>query len=444
MVKITRLREILLEALWIAPVFGVIGAAGLASLTIRLDEGIDLGRTAVIGFNGDAISADSILSTIATSMLSFLALVFTLTVIALQLATGFSPRLLRSFLTDRTSKLALAIFVATFAYAILILRSLNEDEVPELSVTVAIVLVIVSVIVFVYYVSEIAQSLRVANLVKRAGNDARREIMRAYTDGEPGSEDTDRREGWRAVSDRGPDEVLGWPGAPGVVTAVDLEGFSELARHHDLTIELRFQVGDFLPFEAPVLAVYGATGKIADDEIEVRIGAAPERTFRQDAAFGIRQLVDIASRALSPGVNDPTTAVQAIDQIHDLLIRLGLKRLYSGVIADEGGTTRVLAPVHTWNDLVRLGVEEIRIYSADSIQVARRLRAMLGDLGDRLAEPRLAVIEQQTDLLLASIDENFPHAGDRERAKAKTTSVGASEGGAPPGGKGTGGPSRHG
>lgn len=213
------------------------------------------------------------------------------------------------------------------------------------------------------------------------------------------------------------------------MVALDIEGFTALAKRSGALLELRLQVGDFLPYRAPALAVYG-DAEIGPDELTSRIALAPERSFRQDPAFGIRQLVDIASRALSPGVNDPTTAVQAIDQIHDLLVRLGMRRLYSGIIRDDGGDLRVIAPVHTREDDVRLALEEIRIYSADSIQVKRRLRVMLNDLIMRLLEWRQPVLEEQPELLTSSIDAAFDNEVDRGRCKLLTTSAGGSEGGA--------------
>lgn len=430
MVRLVRLKEALQEALWVAPVVGLLIAAALAFATLQLDDAVTLGRTPIIGFDGDADRADSILSTIATSMLSVLTLVFTLTVIALQLASTFSPRLLRNFLSDRTSKLALSVFVATFTYALLILRDTDKDSVPELSVTLAIAFVIFAVIVFVYFVSRIAHSLRIANIIAQSGDQARKEIGTAYhQEGEPGSEDDERREGWSEIDEREPDTILEWPGEQGIVTAIDIEGFSEFAKREDVLVELRLQAGEFLPYRAPAAAIYGEA-EIKAEELASRIALAPERSFRQDAAFGLRQLVDIAARALSTGVNDPTTAVQAIDQIHDLLARLGLRRLYSGIIRDSDGDLRVVAPVHTWEDDVRLAIEEIRIYSADSIQVKRRLRVMLDDLIKRLPECRRPVLEEQSELLTTSIDAAFENEVDRERCKSLTTSVGGTEGGA--------------
>ena len=402
----------------------------LTLVTIRVDESVTVGTSAVIGFDGGADSARSILSTIAASMLTFLALVFTLTVVALQLASDFSPRLLRNFFTQRATKLALALFVATFTYAVLVLREVSPETIPELSVTVAIVMVILSALVFVYYVSSIAQSLRVANIVATAGSATREEIEAVFElEGEPGDEERDRDLGWRAIEGAEPTRVVNWEGEPGAVTAISLDGLRGLAERSDAILELRLQVGDFIPGGAPVLAVYGSEAEISPDQLGSLVATASERSFHQDAAFGLRQLVDIASRGLSPGINDPTTAVQAIDQIHDALLRLGSRRLHSGVLRGADDEVRVLVPVHSWHDYVHLAIDEIRIYSEGSLQVCRRLQGLLGDLRTRLPECRRAAVEEQLRLLDAAIDSGFSQQADRDRARLQITAVGGTEGG---------------
>ncbi len=416
MAKLGRAREWLSETLWVAPTLGLILAIGLAAGTLALDDGVELGTSAIVGFGGGADSARAILGTIASSMLTFLALVFTLTVVALQLASDFSPRLLRTFLVARSSKLALALFVATFTYATLVLRDVSPTKVPELSVTVATTLAIISVLAFVYYVSAIAQSLRVANIVATAGAAMRNEIESGFGDGEPGDEDAERERGWRAIEGNEARQVIAWGDAPGSITAMDFEGLRTLAARSDVILELLIQPGDFLPGGASVVAVHGAAG-VEADEVRRLMAIGPERTGHQDAAFGFRQLVDIAARGLSPGINDPTTAVQALGQIQDALLRLGSRKLHSGVLRDDGDSVRVLVPVHAWPDFVNLALDEIRIYGEGSLQVSRRLKALLNDLLRRLPECRREPIEAQLRLVDASIDAGFAQAADRDRAR---------------------------
>ena len=431
MAKLAVLRDMARETLWIAPTIGVLAAMVLVVLTINIDDSVTVGSSAVVGFNGGADSARSILSTIAASMLTFLALVFTLTVVALQLASDFSPRLLRNFFTARASKLSLSLFVATFTYSVLILREVAPDSVPELSVTIAIVLVLISVLMFVYYVSTIAQSLRVANIVDRAGSATRAEIevSLASMEGEAGDEEADRDRGWRTVADLEPAIIVPWCGKPGAITAISLDGLRDLAERSGAILELRAQVGDFLPGGAPTLAVYGTEDEITTDQVCNLIGTANERSFHQDAAFGLRQLVDIAARGLSPGINDPTTAVQALDQIHDALLRLGESPLHSGVLRSPEGEVRVLVPVHSWDDYVHLAIDEIRIYGEGSLQVCSRLHSLLVDLRKRLPECRRSAASHQLSLLDAAIDSGIAQQADRDRARLAITAVGGTEGG---------------
>lgn len=414
MARYAKLRETLSETLWVAPVLGLVLAMALVVVTIQADLNLGVGSSPVIGFGGDADSARSILSTIAASMLTFLALVFTLTVVALQLASDYSPRLLRNFLTARSSKLALALFVATFTYSVLVLREVSTEQVPELSVTVALLLVILSALAFVYYVGEIANSLRVARIVQTAGDLTRTEISSSFGRAGAGGEDEERARGWRAIEAREPDELVAWEGTAGAVTALDLGGFRRLAESKGLIFELRMQPGDFLPAGAPAVAIYGPGSGLGASEVGKFTATAAERSINQDAAFGIRQLVDIAVRGLSPGINDPTTASQAIDQIHDVLLRLGSSRLHSGVLRDDTGDVRVLLPVHSWPDYLHLALDEIRIYGEGSPQVSRRLRSMLLDLRDRLPQCRREALDAQLELLERSIDSAFANAADRE------------------------------
>lgn len=433
MARLVRLREIARETLWLAPAIGLLFAMALTVATIQIDESVEVGSSAVIGFDGGSSSARSVLSTIAASMLTFLALVFTLTIVALQLASDYSPRLLRTFLLARATKVALGLFVATFTYAVLVLREVSEVEVPELSVTIAIVLVLLSVLVFVYYVSNVAQSLRIASIVETAGAAARAELAAkpppGADAGDPGDEPAEREQGWKAITGSEPRSELRWGDEPGVVTALDLDGIRDRALSAGAIVELCAQVGDFLPGGTTVLRSHGTELELTQRELSGLVATAKERTYSQDAAFGLRQLADIGVRALSPGINDPTTAVQALDQIHDILLRLGRRTLYTGVLRGPDGEVRVLVPVHSWEEYVRLGLDEIRLDGVGSMQVTRRLLALLRDLERRLPEARREPIIEQRELVEKSIESGFDTGTDRRRARLTANGAGAIEGG---------------
>ncbi len=214
-------------------------------------------------------------------------------------------------------------------------------------------------------------------------------------------------------------------------TAIDLDGLRSGSLPNARTIlELRAQAGRLPARRRPRPGLHGSDAEIGDEDARNLIATASERTFDQDAAFGLRQLVDIAARGLSPGVNDPTTAVQALDQIHDALLRLGAPRLYSGVLRGDDGACGSLVPVHSWDDYVHLAIDEIRIYGEGSLQVSRRLHALLETLQPRLPECRRAAVEQQLRLL-----DGLDRGGLRTAtptaswARLQITAVGGTEGG---------------
>lgn len=201
---------------------------------------------------------------------------------------------------------------------------------------------------------------------------------------------------------------------PGVVTGFDVQQIVALARQGGAVVVLRAGVGDFLPRDAALLELYGAG--VEDCDVAACVSLGRERTMQQDPAFGLRQLVDLAARALSPGINDPTTAVQAIDQIHDAMRRLATRPMRSGRVADDDGVVRLMHPVARWEDFVSLAVDEIRVYGAGSLQVLRRLRGMLDDLLEIAEEPRRPPLREQLKLLAAAAEREFPDQRDRRAA----------------------------
>ena len=210
--------------------------------------------------------------------------------------------------------------------------------------------------------------------------------------------------------------VYGSPRA-GVLTDFDEAGLTRLASHHDVAIEILCAVGDFVPRGAPLIRVFGTGGPDLANRLRRHIGIAAERTMIQDVAFGFRQLVDIAERALSPAMNDPTTAVQSLDRIHDLLRGLGARPFPSGVVHDDRGALRLVVPRESWQDLVTLSFAEIRAYGETSLQIARRLRAAFDDLIDFVAPERCEALEEMLGELRHGIERGFADPGDRERAE---------------------------
>jgi uncharacterized membrane protein len=347
------------------------------------------------------------LSTIASSMMTFTGLVFSITIVVLQLASSqFSPRVLRTFLEDRVTKLAMATFVGSFTYAVALLpevRSAADDGgtsfVPGLSVFVAFVLAVGSVLVFVRYIHQMAHGIRAITVVRRVADETYPVLLRVYPE-RAGADEARPPEGE-------PCRVVPNGDERGVVAEVDEERLVALAVRDDAVIRLVPLRGAFVARGAPLFEVWGTIGE-SDRELRRSITLAPERTPRQDPTFGFRQLVDVAVRALSPGINDPSTAVQAIDQLHDLLRVVATRAERAGVVRDAGGRPRLFLSAAGFTDLARLAFDEIRLAGAGQLSVARRMHASLLELRACAPPDRHAVLDAQLGLLRRAVRERFP------------------------------------
>jgi uncharacterized membrane protein len=417
MVMLTRLHERLRASLWFVP--GLTAAAAFvgAKILVMVDGRIDQSRSAWFLFSGEPESAREILSTAASSTMTFAGLVFSITILVLQLASNqFSPRVLRTFLEDRVTQIAMAAFVGSFVFSMALLpdvRSAHDGAdgfVPGLSVFVAFILVLLSVGVFIHYIDHMAHAVRAISIIKRVSGETRRWIGRLYPE-EVAPDPADLVRGPTAP----PSQVLAHQHAGGVLSAVDERPLLELARREDLVLALVPRPGDYVPRGAPLFRVWG-TFRGERGKIEEAVFISAERSPHQDPAFGFRQLVDIAERALSPSLNDPSTAVQALDEIHDLLRMLAPRRFPSSLRLDEAGAVRLIVPRPDWEGYVHLAFDEIRHHGAGSIQIARRMRAAIEDLIQVAPADRRAALEEQRALLEEGAREQMKTAADRRLA----------------------------
>lgn len=387
--------EAISHNLWLLPAVGVLSAAALSVLLTTVDEHLAADATGWYLFRGGPEGARSVLSTVASSIMTFTGVVFSVTVLVLQIASQqFSPRVLRTFLGDRRTQVSLAVFVGTFVYALLTLRSVRgasdgiEEFVPSLSVWFAVALAVASVGTFVFFVHHVSQSIRAVNVLARIGDETRATLAELYPEG-VGADDPDPAMGPRGE----PSLLVLHRGDSGVTIAVAERAIWEAAEDAAVVIELVPMVGDFVAHGSTLFKVWGDASRLDTGALAQTVAIGRERTLRQDAAFGFRGLVDVAERALSPGVNDPTTAVQALDQLHDLLRRLCSRRFPDPVRAGGDGRPRVVLPRPDFDGYVRLALDEIRHYGKGSVQIERRLRFLLEDLLS-VAPPR-----RRTELL---------------------------------------------
>jgi uncharacterized membrane protein len=205
-------------------------------------------------------------------------------------------------------------------------------------------------------------------------------------------------------------------GGPAVIQAFDIGRMVALAKRHEAVLAMALAVGDTVVDGMPLVRVHGGNGSLSEESVRRFVRLGTERTFEQDPKYAIRILVDIAIRALSPAINDPTTAVQALDQVEDLMIRLGRRSLSAGFVRDERRSLRLVVPVPSWEDFLTLAFDEIRFFGATSIQVMRRMRALLLSLMEQVPDERKKSLEQYLGRIDKGIQKSFEEAEDRRAA----------------------------
>ena len=396
-----RVREVVRSAFWLVPSLCMVGAVLLAVALVAVDHQTGPVHTAFL-FPGPPAGARSFLSAVIQAMITFTGLVFSITVVILSLTSGqFSPRVLRTFLRDRTIRLTLGAFLATFVYAMVVLREVRTGHsgVPRVAVTGTFLLVLVSVAMFIRYVAHVANMIRLASIVDSIAHDAREAL--------PELRDAPRGSGPPSLTALR--RLIAAP-EPGVLAAVNPVALVALACEADSQLVLVPKVGDFVPGGGALFQVHG--GEVEDSSVTPLVYFDRERTLEQDLAFAFRELVDIAQRALSPGVNDPTTATQAIDVEHDLLRRLAPLRLGDVRYEDDDSVLRLLVPAFDFPDYLDLAIGEILPYVHTAPQVSRRLRTMLDDLLT-VARPenRMAIMRWSKSLARAGGTESGVQTG---------------------------------
>jgi len=414
-VKRFRIWAYLRSSLWFVPILCVLVGVGLSFATIAIDRSV--GTVVPRSLSGDPEAALAILTTVAMSMVTLTGLVLTITMVVVQLAMGqFTPRVIRTILRDRPSQFAIGVFVATFAHAMLVMREVAAPSrsdlngfVPGLAIVVAFVLILISIMVLVSYVHHIGQSLRVASLIDSIGDDTRKLLFELYPDIGTGEESAPDDPPLDSLQ-----QVVPAP-SPGVLYKINERELVEAARGADVTIAILPRIGDFVPQGAPIFNVHGGT--VADGRQLLRaVALGRERTLHQDLGYGLQMLVDLAVRSLSKSMGDPTTAVQALDRLHDCLRQLIQRRFPSGHHFDSTGCLRLVVPKLTWQRYLDIVMDDLRHYAVSSMQVTRRLVATLEDLATIAPAQRLPPLERQLELLRNMASRAFSEQYDREYA----------------------------
>ncbi|MFD9305670.1 DUF2254 domain-containing protein [Streptomyces sp. NPDC060048] len=395
-----RLGQYVKASLWIVPMLGLVLGGVLAEWAIKAD-GTGVPPS---GWHYSATTASGVLTAIVGAMVALLGFVVTIGVLVVQQATGtLSPRYMRLWYRDRLQKAVLATFTGTFAFAFSLLRSIEDDSVPDLGVTLAGGAVAVSLVLLLIYLNRFTHSLRpvaIAELVTRMGKGVFTTGAAVIREAAPNPGEDVPSEGpvMRVRTERG-----------GAIQAFNLAGLVAEAARHDCVFVVTRLIGDFVPPGGVLVEVYGGTSQPEPGRITGLVALGAERTIEQDPAFALRVLVDIAIRALSPAVNDPTTAVQVLNHIESFLHVIGRARLPGRyVLADRQEHPRLVLPGRDWARYLQLAVCEIRDYGASSVQICRRLRSLLDGLLDSLPSPQLPAVRAELELLRESIEREFP------------------------------------
>ena len=418
-VKPGALVEYVRGSLWFGPTLAV-GVAVLLGIVLgraRPSEGSFLDTLA---FSGTAEGASSILRVVATTVITVNTLVFSLTVLTLQLASQqFSPRLLRTFLREGRTQAVLGVFLGTFAYALVVLAAVRSragvDDVPGLAVSAAFLFVLASIAAFVAFIDHIARSIRIDTLMRQVEKDTRSVIESQHPN-------PARAQGERSTP-QPPSGAVPIPARrSGFVTAVAPQSLERLALRHSAVLALASKVGEHVVEGAPLVLAWscrdGDAAPNADslaEGVHDAVTITYERTMQQDIAYGLRQLVDVAVKALSPGVNDPTTAVHAIGHLASILCVLVGRDLSPIVRSDDSGLSRVILPTRTVQDYLDVACRQIRLYGARDAVVAVELLEMLAEVG-RCAtrEEQRAAVRHQAQMVLAAGEREIVEPHDRE------------------------------
>lgn len=420
--RISYTEDRLRNSYWFVPTIMLVGAAVLAWITTNLDDSYDPEKMRWVGdliHSGSSDGAREVLGTIAASMITVAGVVFSITIVSLQLASSqFGPRMLANFMRDRGNQITLGTFVAAFLYSLLVLRTIRNDAtVPHLSVTFAVGLAVAGLVVLIYFIHHISTAIQAPNLIDAIADELRRGVDHLFPDVEDvdGAESADASHALPGDFDE-QSRPIEAPGT-GFVQVIDVEDLVRIATEHDLVIRLETRPGRFVVHRTPFASAYPASR--VDDEVAQAIAecvvTGARRTLQQDIEFPIKQMVEIAVRALSPAINDPVTATTCVDQTSAGLCELAGRELPSPYVLDESGRRRLVDgdPI-TWERLVGAGFDQVRqAASFHTLVYIHMLEALARIAGCVRAHERLDPLLREARLVVEAAERNVEAEADR-------------------------------
>lgn len=437
--KLTQLWEYLRASFWFVPAIMVCAATVLAFGTLTIDEVLtDWPKDVPWVYTGGAEGARGVLSVIASSTVTVTGVVFSITVVALTLASNqFGPRLLRNFMRDAGNQFALGAFVAIYVYCILVLRTVRGDEhdwagfIPHVSVTVAVALAIIGAAVLIYFIHHAAAMIQAPNVIAAVAADLHDAIDRMYPQRIGESPRDPEMPDEQELAAQAPEDLERHADAvrsprAGYLQAVDPDQLMRLAAEHDLVVLLLKRPGRYF-VHGEAMAYAWPRGR-ANEAVRASLGEVfllgSQRTMTQDVEFAIEQLVEVAVRALSPGTNDPFTAIACLDALADALCRLADRRMPSPHRADEHGKLRVIAHPLSFPGIVEAAFNQIRQYGRSSAAVTvRGLEAL--ELIARCArtEEQRSALRRQAEIIERQSRDALPEELDRHDVQERYARV---------------------
>jgi uncharacterized membrane protein len=418
--RLLHLWDILTTSYWFVPTLMVMAAAGVSIGLLVTDRHIQLGPVSRRWlYSGGAEGARSLLSTIAGSIITVAGVVFSITIATLtQASSQFGPRLLRNFMRDTGNQIVLGTFLGTFLYCLLVLRSVYGTDsggfVPNLSITFGVLLAVASLGVLIYFIHHVSQSIQAPNVVANVGRELERTMHRLFPDAlGHGAPVPVPSEAELHQFDSG---TTVYASAPGYLQAIDSDGILNLATERDLRVRLLVRPGDFVMTQRPILLARSES-HLEPEAIHALCEAfyvGSQRTQEQDAEYSIHQLVEIAVRALSPGINDPFTASTCVDWLGQAICSLCKQQFPTPWRYDEQGKLRVIAIVSDFGGMLDASFNQIRQYGVGSVAVTLRLLETLEKIAACAGtDQQRSELLRHAKMLEHPDEEPFGEKGDR-------------------------------
>lgn len=420
--RLFQLMSDLRASYWFVPSVMALLAIVLGAVMVWIDAGPGAGLLDGLGWYQKAkpAGAREVLSTIAGSMITVAGVVFSITIVTIAYAASqYGPRILTNFMSDRGNQVTLGTFIATFVYCLVVLRTIRGGEegqfVPQLAVMVGLFLALCSIAVLIFFIHHVPRSIHINNVVAQIG----KQLLSAVEQRFPAQlGDAFTKEGADGPPEYGETAEVE-SGADGYIEAVDDETLMDRASEQDLTIELHHGPGDYMLRGQALMSVRSA--HVIDDAtrraLRHSFSIGNSRTPAQDMYFLVDELVEIAARALSPGINDPYTAMTCLDWLAAATAELGRRHVPSAQRVDKHGTVRVIAHPESFAAFVDRGFGRMRQYLARDMNAAAHTfdsLAVAGRMSVR-AECRHALVREASKLLMLVEDEL--HGPSRDTAR---------------------------